>query len=471
MTTITSINPATGAVIRSFELQSNAEVEAALSTAAKAQKDWKRRPVSERAEFLTKIAAVLREGKDRYAGMIVREMGKPLVEAEGEVEKCAYNCDFYATHAAAYLADEPVPSNAAESVVAFDPLGVVLAIMPWNYPFWQYFRFAAPALAAGNGAILKHANNVPECALAVQEVMKMAGVPHGLTSTLLIDNSKVASIIADDRIAAVTLTGSTEVGAIVAAQAGKALKKQVLELGGSDPFIILADADLEAAAETAVKARFINVGQSCVNAKRFIVDEAVADRFVALFVEKAAALKIGDPMERDTKIGPMARVNLRETLHSQVERSIAQGAVLKLGGKPAEGNGFYYPPTVLDHVRPGMVAFCEETFGPVAAIVRVKGVEEAIAVANDTEFGLGAALWTADVETAKVLSRDIEAGAVFINGMTASDPRYPFGGIKRSGYGRELGIYGIREFVNIKTVWIGPAVAAAPTSKAQTKGK
>lgn len=454
---ITSINPATGKDIGTYTLHDDAFVDAALTAAAKAQKEWARKPVSERAQLLTKVAAVLREGKTRYAEMIVREMGKPLVEAEGEVEKCAYNCDFYAVHAERYLADEDVSSNATESVVAFDPLGVVLAIMPWNYPFWQYFRFAAPALAAGNGAILKHANNVPECALAVQEVMEKAGAPKGLTATLLIDASKVASLIEDDRIAAVTLTGSTEVGAIVASQAGKALKKQVLELGGSDPFIVLGDADLEAAADTAVKARYINVGQSCVNAKRFIVDEAVADRFVELFVEKAAALKIGDPMERDTKIGPMARANLRDTLHSQVERSLEQGAVLKLGGKPVEGQGFYYPPTVLDNVKPGMVAACEETFGPVAAIIRVKGADEAIAVANDTEFGLGAALWTSDIAEAKKLSRRIEAGAVFINGMTASDPRYPFGGIKRSGYGRELGVYGIREFVNIKTVWIGPA--------------
>ncbi len=454
---ITAINPSTGKEIGSYPLHDDAFVDAALTAAVTAQKEWRRKPVAERAQLLTRVAAVLREGKSRYAEMIVREMGKPLVEAEGEVEKCAYNCDFYAEHAAKYLADESVPSNATESVVAFDPLGVVLAIMPWNYPFWQYFRFAAPALAAGNGAILKHANNVPECAMAVQEVMEKAGVPKGLTETLLIDASKVAGLIADDRIAAVTLTGSTEVGAIVASQAGKALKKQVLELGGSDPFIVLADADLEQAAIVAVKARYINVGQSCVNAKRFIVEETVADRFVELFVEKAAALKVGDPMERDTSIGPMARANLRDTLHNQVERSVAQGAVLKLGGKSLDRDGFYYPPTVLDFVKPGMVAFCEETFGPVAAIIRVKDAEEAIAVANDTEFGLGSALWTSDVTKAKELARGMEAGAVFINGMTASDPRYPFGGIKRSGYGRELGVYGIREFVNIKTVWVGPA--------------
>ncbi|MCO5151402.1 MULTISPECIES: NAD-dependent succinate-semialdehyde dehydrogenase [unclassified Shinella] len=457
MTAITSVNPATGKPIRSFDLQDDAAVDAALEAAARAQRAWRRVPVGERVALLTRMAAALRAGKARYAEMIVREMGKPIAEAEAEIEKCAYNCDFYAEHAPVYLADEPVASNASESVVAFEPLGVVLAIMPWNYPFWQYFRFVAPALAAGNGAILKHANNVPECALAVQEVMDAAGTPAGLTATLLVDTAKVAGLIADPRIAAVTLTGSTEVGAIVASQAGKALKKQVLELGGSDPFIVLADADLEAAAETAVKARYINVGQSCVNAKRFIVEEAVADRFTALFVEKAAALKIGDPMEHDTKIGPMARENLRTGLHDQVKRSLAEGAVLKLGGEPLEGDGFYYPPTVLDHVRPGMTAFREETFGPVAAIIRAKDADEAVAMANDSEYGLGAALWAGDAARGRELAARIDAGAVFVNGMTASDPRYPFGGIKRSGYGRELGVYGIREFVNIKTVWIGPS--------------
>ncbi|HWL57278.1 MAG TPA: NAD-dependent succinate-semialdehyde dehydrogenase [Paracoccus sp. (in: a-proteobacteria)] len=455
MTQITSINPATGTAIQTYALQDDAAVDAALAAAANAQREWRLVPIAERVKLLGRMAGVLRADKVRYAGMIVREMGKPLAEAEAEIEKCAYNCDFYAEHAPQYLADEPVPSN-AETVVEFDPLGVVLAIMPWNYPFWQYFRFAAPALAAGNGAILKHANNVPECALAVQEVMERAGTPAGLTATLLIDNSKVAGIIADDRIAAVTLTGSTEVGAIVAAEAGRALKKQVLELGGSDPFIVLADADLEAAAEVAVKARYINVGQSCVNAKRFIVEEAVADRFTGLFVAKAAALKIGDPMERDTIIGPMARANLRDTLHDQVQRSVAEGAVLMLGGLPVAGEGFYYPPTVLDRVRPGMVAFVEETFGPVAAIIRAKDADEAIAMANDSEYGLGCAIWT-EAGRGRELARRIDAGAVFVNGMTASDPRYPFGGIKRSGYGRELGVYGIREFVNIKTVWIGPA--------------
>lgn len=462
--TITAINPATGQEIGTYPLQDDAAIDAALNAAVVAQRDWRRQPVSERVKLLSRMAAALRAGKSRYAELIVREMGKPLAEAEAEIEKCAYNCDFYAEHAATYLADEPVASNATETLIAFEPLGVVLAIMPWNYPLWQYFRFAAPALAAGNGAILKHAANVPGCALAVQEVMEEAGTPQGLTATLMIDTGKVAGLIADDRIAAVTLTGSTEVGAIVASQAGKALKKQVLELGGSDPFIVLADADLEAAAEMAVKARYINVGQSCVNAKRFIIEESVADRFVELFTARAAALKIGDPMELDTAIGPMARANLRETLHAQVQRSLEEGAELKLGGAPVDGTGFYYPPTVLDRVKPGMTAFAEETFGPVAAIIRVRDADEAIAMANDTEFGLGAAIWTADPARGRELARRIEAGAVFVNGMTASDPRYPFGGIKRSGYGRELGVYGIREFVNIKTLWIGPAVTPQPTS-------
>lgn len=457
MSQITTINPTTGLPIRSFDLQDDAAIEAALAAADRAQRLWAGVPVTERARILPRIAAVLRNDKARFAGMITREMGKPIAEAEAEIEKCAMTCDFYAEHGPRWLADEAVASSATESAVVFDPLGVVLAIMPWNYPFWQYFRFAAPALVAGNGAILKHANNVPESALAVQEVMEKAGVSPGLTATLLIDNSKVAALIADPRIAAVTLTGSTEVGAIVAGQAGRALKKQVLELGGSDPFIVLADADLEAAAETAVKARYINGGQSCVNAKRFIVEEAVADRFTALFCARAAALKIGDPMDREMNIGPMARENLRQTLHGQVKKSIAEGAELRLGGTLMEGPGAFYPPTVLDHVTPGMTAFVEETFGPVAAIIRARDVDHAIALANDSEYGLGAALWTGDIDQAKALGHRIEAGAVFINGMTASDPRYPFGGIKRSGYGRELGIYGIREFVNIKTIWIGPA--------------
>lgn len=454
---IISVNPATGQELARFEPHTPDSVEAALANAAQAQRQWARVPVTQRVELLRRMATALRAGKERYGRLITLEMGKPLPEAEAEVEKCAWNCDFYADKAPDFLADEVTDSNASESAVVFDPLGVVLAIMPWNYPFWQFFRFAAPAFAAGNGAILKHANNVPQCALAIEEVMREAGCPEGLFRTLLIDSGAVAGLIADDRIAAVTLTGSTEVGMIVAAQAGRALKKQVLELGGSDPFIVLADADIDAAAAMAVKARFINVGQSCINAKRFIVEEAVADRFVEAFCAGVARLKMGDPLERDTNIGPMARANLRDTLHDQVERSVAAGAVLKAGGTPVDGPGFFYPATVLDHVGPDMAAACEETFGPVAAVIRVADAEAAIARANAIEFGLGAALWTSDVARGKALARRIEAGAVFVNGMTASDPRLPFGGIKKSGYGRELGVYGIREFVNIKTLWVGPA--------------
>jgi succinate-semialdehyde dehydrogenase/glutarate-semialdehyde dehydrogenase len=343
------------------------------------------------------------------------------------------------------------------SYVRYEPLGPVLAIMPWNFPFWQVVRFAAPALMAGNVGLLKHAHNVPQCALALEALFRDAGTPAGLFATVLVDASRVKGLIEDPRIAALTLTGSTPVGKLVASQAGAVLKKQVLELGGSDPFIVLADADLEAAARTAVKARFINVGQSCINGKRFIVEAAVADRFTELFVQHARALKMGDPLQRDVAIGPMARGNLRDDLHLQVRRSVEQGARLLLGGKLVDSPGYFYEPTVLDHVSPGMVAACEETFGPAAAILRVSGVEEALQVANGLDYGLGAALWTTDLDRAHTLARRIEAGAVFINGLVASDPRLPFGGIKQSGYGRELGVHGAREFTNIKTVWVGPA--------------
>jgi succinate-semialdehyde dehydrogenase/glutarate-semialdehyde dehydrogenase len=449
---IVSVDPATGAELARFAPMTVQDVEAALDAAVDAQRQWRRRPLAERTASLREIAAVLRARKDRYARLIVSEMGKPLAEAEAEIEKCAVTCEHYAGHAAGYLEGRSVTPEAG---VVYDPLGVVLAVMPWNYPFWQFFRFAAPAFAAGNGALLKHANNVPQCALAVEEVVREAGVPAGLFRTLLVDVGQIAPLIADDRIAAVTLTGSTEVGAIVAAQAGAALKKQVLELGGSDPFLVLADADVEAAARAAVKARFLNVGQSCVNAKRFIVEDAVADEFVAAFLRHTAELKVGDPTDPATAIGPMARANLRDTLHDQVERSVTAGATVLLGGEPVDGPGFFYAPTVLDQVRPGMAAFDEETFGPLAAIIRVADADEAVELANRTEFGLGAAVWTSDVDRARTLAREIEAGAVFVNGVVASDPRLPFGGVKKSGYGRELGAEGIREFCNTKTLWIG----------------
>ncbi|ROT99047.1 NAD-dependent succinate-semialdehyde dehydrogenase [Histidinibacterium lentulum] len=456
---IRSMNPATGTVIAEYALHGPEEIEAALAGAAAAQADWARVPIGDRMALLRAVAAELRAGRDRFARLITEEMGKPVAEAAGEIEKCAVTCDFYAEAAPRFLADESIGSNATESGVVFDPLGVVLAVMPWNYPFWQVFRFAAPALAAGNGIILKHASNVPGCAAEIEALVARAGARAGLLRNLYIRGGDVGALIADDRIAAVTLTGSTEVGAIVASQAGAALKKQVLELGGSDAFIVLADADLEAAAETAVRARFINVGQSCVNAKRFIVEESVADRFAALFREGIAALRIGDPMDPDTQIGPMARANLRDDLHDQVRRSIEGGARAVTGAAPLEGPGCYYAPTLLDGVEPGHVAFREELFGPVASIIRARDAEHAVALANDSDFGLGCAIWTADIGRARALARRIEAGAVFINGMVASDPRLPFGGIKKSGYGRELGSYGIREFTNIKTIWIGPARA------------
>lgn len=463
--TIQSIDPTTGAVLQAFELLEPSEVDAKLDRCRAAQSAWSRAPLPRRSELLRSIAAALRVEAESLARLATAEMGKPVAEALAEIEKCAWCCEYYADNAARFLEPEVIASNAAESYVVHDPLGVVLAVMPWNFPFWQFFRFAAPALAAGNGAALKHASNVPQCAAAIEAVVLRAGAPEGLVSNLLVAAGDVARLIDDPRIAAVTLTGSTEVGAIVAAQAGRALKKQVLELGGSDPFIVLADADVEAAAATAVKARFTNTGQSCVCAKRFIVEESVADRFTDAMLAGIAALVVGDPADRLTQVGPMARDNLRHDLARQVERSVAAGAVLRAGGKAVEGPGFFFEPTLLDRVTPEMAAFCEETFGPVAAVIRVGDAEEAIRLANATAFGLGSALWTGDVAKARDYARRIEAGAVFINGMVASDPRLPFGGIKRSGYGRELGSHGLREFTNVKTVWIGPA-AGAPAPKA-----
>ena len=454
---IRSINPATGQVVATYDAHDAAQVERVLAQASAAQKQWALEDVEARSRLLLCVAAELRNNKAEYARLISVEMGKPITEADAEIEKSAVTCEFYASEAARFLADESIASNASDSRVVFDPLGVVLAVMPWNYPFWQFVRFAAPALAAGNAALLKHANNVPGCALAIERAFVNAGTPPGLVRTLLIDAADVAGVIADPRVAAVTLTGSTAVGKLVAAQAGSLLKKQVLELGGSDPFVVLADADIDLAAKTAVKARFSNTGQSCISAKRFIVEEAVADRFVTEFVKHVKELRMGDPLDPDTQIGPLARENLRSDIDRQVQRSLAAGAQLVIGGKAVDGPGFFYEPTVLDHVTPDMAAAVEETFGPAAAVIRVADAEAAISIANSTEFGLGAALWTSNLSNAEKLARRMEAGAVFINGLVASDARLPFGGIKQSGYGRELGEFGIREFTNIKTLWIGPA--------------
>jgi len=452
-----SIDPSTEEQFARFAPLEPSAVQAGLETASNAQRQWRRRPISERAALLLRLAAVLRAGKAGYAELITREMGKPISEARGEVEKCATTCEFYAQRSADFLADEIVPTEGRDSRIVFEPLGLVLAVMPWNFPFWQVMRAAIPALAAGNGVVLKHASNVPQCALALESVFLQADAPQGLFTTMLVGSEAVQGLVEDPRIAAVTFTGSTPVGRTLASQAGRALKKQVLELGGSDPFIVLADADIELAAATAARARFQNAGQSCVCAKRFIVEESVADRFVQALCEAAAGFAAGDPLLATTTLGPMARGNLRDELHRQVLATVAEGAVLRLGGEPMAGKGFFYPATVLDHVQPGMTAAQQETFGPAAAILRVRDADHAIAVANGTEFGLGAALWTGDAARGQALAREVEAGAVFVNGMVASDPRLPFGGVKQSGYGRELGAYGLREFTNVKTVWTGPA--------------
>lgn len=450
-----SINPTTEQVIADYPVHNATEVDALLEKAHKAQAGWAEEPIEKRVQLLHRAATILREREEQYGALITEEMGKPISEARAEVLKCAKTLDYYAEHAAEILKSELIASDAAESGIVYDPLGVVLAIMPWNYPFWQFFRFAAPALAAGNATVLKHANNVPGSAKAVQSIFVDAGAPEGLTTTLFVQSKDVKGIIEDPRIAAVTFTGSTQVGSIIAAQAGAVIKPQVLELGGSDPFIVLADANVRDAAKAAVKARFTNVGQSCVNAKRFVVVDEIADEFVAAFVEETKKLMIGDPHDPATNIGPMARENLRAELHDQVERSIASGATLLLGGQPLQRPGYFYPPTILDNVEKGHAAFDEETFGPVAAIIRVRDTHHAIEVANDTEFGLAAALWTGSIDKAKQLLHKIEAGAVFVNSVVASDPRLPFGGIKSSGYGRELGSHGMREFLNIKTFSIG----------------
>jgi succinate-semialdehyde dehydrogenase/glutarate-semialdehyde dehydrogenase len=399
-------------------------------------------------------ARILRTGKEKYARTMALEMGKPITQGGAEVEKCAWACDYYAEHAEAFLADQPRETDASRSYIRFDPLGPVLAIMPWNFPFWQVFRFAAPALMAGNPGILKHASNVPRCALQIEAVFREAGFPEGLFRALLVGPDKVPAIITDPRVRAVTLTGSDSAGSKVAEQAGRELKKTVLELGGSDPFIVLEDADVEKAAKTAVDARLINSGQSCIAAKRFIVVDKVEDTFLKIFVAEMQSRRMGDPLDRHTQVGPQARHDLRASLHRQVEESMQQGAKLLLGGRIPDGPGAFYPPTVLAAVQKGMPAFDEETFGPVAAVIRAEDEAQAIRLANDSVFGLGASLWTQDLDRAERLGREIEAGCIFVNELVKSDPRLPFGGVKRSGYGRELSEYGIREFMNIKSVWM-----------------
>jgi len=451
---IQSVNPATGETIETMEETSKAQIEQALARAHAAFLEWRTRPFADRSRLMRAAAAELRKNKDEYAMTMTREMGKPITQAHAEVEKCAGTCDYYAEHAETFLAEQPRETEASRSYVRFDPLGVVLAVMPWNFPFWQVFRFAAPALMAGNAGILKHASNVPRCALQIEQVFRRAGFPDGLFRTVLTGPAGVKAIIADPRVVAATLTGSERAGMAVAEQAGHMLKKTVLELGGSDPFIVLADADVDTAARAAAEARLINSGQSCIAAKRFIAVEAVLDRFIERFKSELAARPMGDPTSRDTAVGPQARVDLRDQLHEQVAESIKRGARPLLGAEMPTGKGAFYPPTLLAAVDKGMPAFDEETFGPVAAVITAKDEADAIRLANDSPYGLGAAIWTRDRARAEQLAAQVEAGAVFVNGIVKSDPRLPFGGIKRSGYGRELSEYGIREFVNIKSVWI-----------------
>ena len=454
---ISSINPATEELLAEFEPWSAAQVDEAVGQVVAAQRVWRAMSIDDRSVPMRQAAELLRERAGRYGALITSEMGKPIVEAEAEVAKCALACEHYADHAAEYLADAPVATESLESYVAYQPLGTVLAIMPWNFPFWQVFRAGAPSLMAGNGIVLKHASNVPQSALATEEVIRDAGFPEGLLRTVLIAGSDTERLIDDDRIAAVTLTGSSEVGARIASLAAGRLKKQVLELGGSDPFVVLADANLDHAARTAARARNQNNGQSCIAAKRFIVEESVADEFGARFADAVRALRVGDPASRETNVGPLARSDLRDTLERQVAESRRMGADALVGGDRVSGRGYFYAPTILDGVTEEMPAFREETFGPVAALLRARDVDHAIGLANDSEYGLGAAVWTRDLEAAKGIARRIEAGTVFVNGLVASDPRMPMGGVKRSGYGRELGRHGIWEFTNIQTVRIGPA--------------
>lgn len=449
------VNPYNGETVATYEEHSEAETNAIIEQGAQAQSAWKRVSYSDRGRVIRRAAELLRERRDELARLMAVEMGKPIRDGRGEVEKCAWVCEYYADHAETFLSPTNIETEATRSYVAYEPLGVILAVMPWNFPLWQVFRFLAPATMAGNGALLKHASNVPGSALAIERVVHDAGFPRDLFRTLLIGSKAVAGVIAHPRVAAVTLTGSTPAGRSVAATAGHFLKKSVLELGGSDPYVVLGDADVDMAVGACVKSRLINSGQSCIAAKRFIVVETVLEEFTARFVELMSRAVVGDPLKEETEVGPQARVDLRDELHEQVRRSVECGGKLLLGGVVPDGPGAFYPPTVLADIRPGMPAFDEELFGPVAAIIPAADDEEAIRLANLSVFGLGAAVFTGDTERGRVIAeKELEAGSCFVNAFVRSDPRLPFGGIKESGYGRELSDFGIREFVNVKTVYV-----------------
>lgn len=449
-----SLNPATNRIVKTYTSWDSHHLATALQQTDIAQQEWSQASFDDRAVRMSFAARLLRERAADYGRMISIEMGKPIRESYDEVEKCALICDYYSAHAQNFLRDETVQTDASRSYVSYQPLGVVLGVMPWNFPFLQVIRFAAPALMAGNGCVLKHASNVPQCALAIEKLFLDAGFPESLFTTLMIESADVVEAIASRHVHAVTITGSEAAGRVVAAHAGQHLKKCVLELGGSDAFIILKDADLELAATNAVGSRFLNCGQSCIAAKRIIPIAEIADEFVSIFVQKTRDLKMGDPLSENVQMGPLARLDLREYLHLQVTDSIAQGAEALLGCKPIAGEGAFYPPSILDRVTAKTRAYHEELFGPVATVIRATDEDEAVHVANDTRFGLGSSIWSGDSVHAEKIARQVHAGSCFINGMVRSDPRLPFGGIKSSGFGRELSSHGIREFVNVKSVWI-----------------
>jgi succinate-semialdehyde dehydrogenase / glutarate-semialdehyde dehydrogenase len=451
---IASINPATGELLKRFDAHIDAEIESALDRAVSAFEKHRRSSFAERAAKLQHAAEILEKDREHFARIITAEMGKLLRGSVDEIEKCARGCRYYAEHGEKFLSEQTFSSDAGRSYVRYEPLGAVLAIMPWNFPFWQVFRFAAPALMAGNVGVLKHASNVPQCALAIEKIFRDAGFGPGVFQTLLIENETVEKIIRDPRVKAVTLTGSERAGSAVASTAGREIKKSVLELGGSDPFIVMPSANLDDAISTGVKSRMVNSGQSCIAAKRFIVADAIYEKYVAQFVEKMQKMKLGDPVDETTEVAPLSSENILRGVDEQVAKSVAAGAKILCGGKRADRAGYFYEPTVLAEIPEGAPAYREEVFGPVALFFRARDREEAVAIANDSTFGLGASVWTNEPAEQQFFSRELESGMVFVNAMVASDPRVPFGGVKRSGYGRELGAEGIREFTNVKTIWI-----------------
>ena len=456
---LTSINPATGEEIKTFESLTDEQIDEKLELATRAFRRYWKTPFSDRAKKMVRAAEILEQEKEEFARLMTSEMGKTFTAAVAEAEKCAWVCRYYAENAERFLSDEAAETGAARSYVRYQPLGPILAVMPWNFPFWQVFRHVAPGLMAGNVILLKHASNVPQCALAIEDVVRRAGFPEGTFQTLLVGSDKVQSVIDDPRVRGVTLTGSEGAGRQVGSEAGENIKKTVLELGGSDPFIVMPSADLEEAVNTAVIARTLNNGQSCINAKRIIVHGEIADEFERRYVEAMQALKVGDPMDEETDMGPLAMPQILDDVDEQVRKSVEAGAKILTGGKPMDAEGNFYPPTVITDIPEDSPAYKEEIFGPVASLFRARDIDEAIRIANDTSFGLGASAWTNDPEEQETFINEIEAGQVFINSMVASDPRMPFGGVKASGYGRELSVYGLREFVNIKTVWIEDGVS------------